>query len=71
MKPHPEPFPWARVMQFGFGTLKLASRDFWSLSLPELHAALQCHMSRQSTPTDRDALERLMARHPDTSCEVD
>jgi uncharacterized phage protein (TIGR02216 family) len=47
-------------MELGFGRLHLASRDFWSMSLKELHAALP-----QRAPMLRDELEALMKRFPD------
>ncbi|HEY4343034.1 MAG TPA: phage tail assembly chaperone [Parvibaculum sp.] len=32
-------FPWARAMELGLGHLRLAPRDFWRMTLPELAAA--------------------------------
>jgi uncharacterized phage protein (TIGR02216 family) len=55
-----EGFPWARLMQLGFGQLRLAPRDFWSMTLKELNAALP-----RLHPMARRELERLMERFPD------
>jgi uncharacterized phage protein (TIGR02216 family) len=32
-------FPWGRLMRTGLGELRLAPRDFWSMTLKELAAA--------------------------------
>ena len=37
----PEPFPWDAAMAAGLGTLRLAPRDFWSMTPRELDAALR------------------------------
>jgi uncharacterized phage protein (TIGR02216 family) len=62
-------FPWPVLMQFGLGVLRLAPRDFWSLSLPELYAAMQAHYRRLPVPITRVELEQLMRDHPDLSEE--
>ena len=59
-------FPWARIMQFGFGTLKLAPETFWSLSVPELDAALRAYQGDPADRPVRDELERMMQQFPDT-----
>lgn len=60
-----EPFPWAHVMRFGLGTLGLAPKDFWSMSLPELHAAMLAHTIAQPQAPDREALDLLLRQYPD------
>ncbi|MEQ8480013.1 MAG: phage tail assembly chaperone [Hoeflea sp.] len=57
------PFPWASVIRFGLGRLRLAPEAFWALSLPELAALI----SAEANPghASRDDLEALMARFPD------
>ena len=47
-------------MQLGFGELRLAPRDFWSMTLKELNAALP-----HAEPMSRDDLAALMQRFPD------
>lgn len=58
-----EPFPWEALMRFGLGELRLAPRDFWAMTLPELRAAIGAR-GAQPAPT-RDALDELMRRFPD------
>lgn len=58
------PFPWAEAMGFGFGVLKLSSREFWGLTPRELAAAFGARSGRAAPPS-RDGLEGLMARFPD------
>lgn len=63
--------PWERLMAFGFGVLQLSPASFWSMSLPELSAAMQGFGSANGAsgrvrPVHRTDLERLMARYPDT-----
>lgn len=59
-------FPWDEAMRFGFGVLRLSSREFWGLSPRELAAAFEARsgLSRGSAP-GRDALAGLMRRFPD------
>jgi len=40
-RPPPEPFPWDTAMTAGLGMLRLAPRDFWSMTPRELDAALR------------------------------
>ena len=47
-------------MQLGFAELRLAPRDFWSMTLKELNAALP-----RAYPMSRDDLTGLMERFPD------
>ncbi|MEO0637012.1 MAG: rcc01693 family protein [Pseudomonadota bacterium] len=60
----PEPFPWVRAMQFGFGVLKLSPQAFWALTPRELAAALNAHNPQPARP-DTQALRSLIARFPD------
>ncbi|MGJ8570614.1 MAG: rcc01693 family protein [Hoeflea sp.] len=57
-------FPWASVLRFGLGHLRLTPDAFWRLSLPELKALL----STDALPdiSSRQALDGLMALFPDT-----
>jgi uncharacterized phage protein (TIGR02216 family) len=58
------PFPWTEAMGFGFGVLKLSSREFWGLTPRELAAAFGARSGRAAPPS-RDGLEGMMARFPD------
>ena len=62
-----QPFPWEEAMGFGFGVLRLSSRDFWAMTLPELAAAARGArgMPAGAMPFDRVALDALMALFPD------
>jgi uncharacterized phage protein (TIGR02216 family) len=53
-------FPWAELMHLGLGRLRLAPRDFWAMTLHELHAA-----SGAQSPLLRTNLDELMRRYPD------
>ncbi|HUN12607.1 MAG TPA: phage tail assembly chaperone [Rhabdaerophilum sp.] len=60
-------FPWAEIVAFGLGTLRLHPDAFWSLSLPELTVIVNAALGRapQTTPMFRDDLAALIARYPD------
>lgn len=59
-------FPWAEAMRFGFGALRLGSREFWSLTPRELAAAIEGAGGRvRANPPPRAALDRLLAAFPD------
>ncbi|HTJ56993.1 MAG TPA: rcc01693 family protein [Devosiaceae bacterium] len=59
-------FPWNDAMRFGFGTLRLSSRDFWGLTPRELAAAVEGAAGRsRPRPPDRSTMGRLMAAFPD------
>jgi uncharacterized phage protein (TIGR02216 family) len=60
------PFPWDEAMQFGFGVLRLSSRDFWGLTPRELAAAFEARSgrSRGGAPA-REALAAMMEKYPD------
>lgn len=57
-------FPWARVMEFGFGHLKLAPDRFWRMTLPELAAAAR-HLKPGGGDLRSGDLRLLMERFPD------
>lgn len=60
------PFPWAEAMAFGFGVLRLGSKDFWSLTPCELAAAYQgLTGAGRGRPLSRDRLQALMRAYPD------
>lgn len=52
-------------MAFGFGRLRLPSRDFWALTPHELAAAIIALAGPVRAPLDRAGLHALMARFPD------
>lgn len=59
-------FPWTDAMRFGFGTLRLAPREFWGLTPRELAAAFEGASGRaRGRPPERPVLDRLMAAFPD------
>lgn len=60
------PFPWAEMMSFGLGRLKLSPGDFWSLTLPELNAALRAYGYRQEQTVGRAWLNEAMRENPDS-----
>ena len=57
-----ERFPWDALMRFGLGELRLAPRDFWAMTLPELRAATG---RSRTPPPPRRALDDLMRLFPD------
>ncbi|MGU3574762.1 rcc01693 family protein [Brucellaceae bacterium C25G] len=57
-------FPWKEIMQIGLGQLRLAPKDFWAMSLLELHAMIGAHKS-VFNGTDRQTLQALMHSYPD------
>ena len=58
-------FPWASVIRFGLGHLRLTPEAFWRLSLIELTALIGA--DEPSMPATRQRLEALMAHFPDTT----
>ena len=56
-------FPWASVLRFGLGHLRLPPDAFWRLSLTELNALAGA--GTRSETTTRTSLEALMALYPD------
>jgi uncharacterized phage protein (TIGR02216 family) len=61
----PEQFPWREVMAFGLGRLRLAPREFWAATLPELAAAAEAMSAPRAAPMERAALDELVRRFPD------
>ncbi|PWW02217.1 putative phage protein (TIGR02216 family) [Hoeflea marina] len=57
-------FPWAAILGFGLGRLRLPPTQFWALSLPEL-AALAGPPVAAPAVTGRADLARLMRQFPD------
>lgn len=57
-------FPWDEAMAFGFGVLRLSSREFWGLTPRELAAAFGSGRGRGEPPS-RDGLSEMMRRFPD------
>tara|TARA_R110002110_G_scaffold24174_8_gene90978 strand:+ start:2805 stop:2990 length:186 start_codon:yes stop_codon:yes gene_type:complete len=57
-------FPWVRAMELGLGHLRLAPRDFWSMTLPELAAALG-GAGRSAGAISRAGLNALTNLYPD------
>ncbi len=55
--------PWADVIGFGLGVLRLEPRAFWALTLPELRALARAGPG--AGPLGGPDLARLMARYPD------
>lgn len=51
-------------MAFGFGVLRLSSREFWTLTPRELAAAVRA-LFGEAAPVSRTALNELLARFPD------
>jgi uncharacterized phage protein (TIGR02216 family) len=59
-------FPWDEAMRFGFGVMRLSSREFWGLTPRELAAAFAAMSGRtRGGAPDRDGLKDLMRRYPD------
>jgi uncharacterized phage protein (TIGR02216 family) len=56
-------FPWASVLRFGLGHLRLPPDAFWRLSLTELNALAGAGVPPEATT--RTSLEALMALYPD------
>ena len=58
-------------MELGLGVLGLVSREFWAMTVPEFHAALDGWLEarglreRMSAPPIREELEEMMSRFPD------
>tara|TARA_R110000824_G_scaffold366730_2_gene555675 strand:- start:211494 stop:211679 length:186 start_codon:yes stop_codon:yes gene_type:complete len=58
-------FPWARAMEIGLGQLRLAPRDFWAMTLPELCAAAGGAPGVHATGPTRKDFEVLSENFPD------
>jgi len=59
-------FPWGQAMNFGFGILRLSSRDFWAMTPRELKSAMDAFRTNETTPVSRDWLNATSKLHPDT-----
>lgn len=59
--PAPRAFPWREAIHAGLFLLRLAPRDFWTLTPREFHAMTGGLASRFTIP-----LKDLMVRFPDT-----
>lgn len=60
------PFPWGEAMRFGFGVMRLSSRDFWGLTPRELASAFEALSGRScGMAPARDTLASLMSAFPD------
>jgi len=62
-------FPWASVLRFGLGHLRLPPEAFWRLSLPELTALTGVRDA--PSLTTRHGLQTLMALFPDATSTKD
>lgn len=59
-------FPWARAMEIGLGHLRLAPRDFWRMTLPELAAAARSIGNKSGAAgLSRGELKSLLDMFPD------
>ena len=61
----PSPFPWGRVMQFAFGTLRLSPEAFWSMTMREMNCAMRQNFGDETSLISRANMENLMQKHPD------
>ena len=57
-------FPWRAAMSFGFGVLRLSSRDFWAMTPRELALAIEA-VTGVARPMQRKEFSDLMTRYPD------
>ncbi|MCB1383287.1 MAG: phage tail assembly chaperone [Notoacmeibacter sp.] len=64
-----EPFPWASVLSYAFGVLRLSPESVWAMTPRELAFALPPAGASGQTP-GRAGLERLMKIFPD-GCPAD
>ncbi|MFD2237048.1 rcc01693 family protein [Aureimonas populi] len=58
-------FPWDEAMALGLGRLRLAPRDFWTMTPRELARAMAPFTGPVAAPPTREALHALMRRFPD------
>lgn len=52
-------------MEFGLGVLRLAPREFWTMTPRELACAIEAVTGRTDTPLARASFDDLMKRFPD------
>ncbi|BAT61222.1 hypothetical protein GJW-30_1_03779 [Variibacter gotjawalensis] len=57
------PFPWADVMAFGLGVLRLPPDAFWRMTLREIAGAAGMRSGERAL--DRTAFDILRGRFPD------
>ncbi|MEO0329205.1 MAG: phage tail assembly chaperone [Pseudomonadota bacterium] len=60
-----KPLPWADLMAFCYGRLRIAPQAFWQLTLCELHCLMVGLTAKNFGNPDRQALEHLMNIYPD------
>ncbi len=60
-----KPFPFKEAMQFGFGVLRLNSKDFWAMTPHELAAAHRAFTPEKTMPIDKKTFDNLMNKFPD------
>ena len=61
-----EPFPWASVLSYAFGVLRLSPESVWAMTPRELDAALSGAFGhRAGQPLSRADLAALMQAYPD------
>lgn len=60
-----KPFPWEEAMQFGFGVLRLSSKDFWAMTPIELAAAHRAFAPANNEPIDKASFDELIKKYPD------
>ncbi len=58
-------FPWRAAMSFGFGVLRLSSREFWAMTPRELALAINARRGVVISAPDRATLDEMMTRFPD------
>mgnify|MGYP001311009744 CR=1 FL=1 len=59
--------PWAQLMKFGIGQLRLSPSQFWQMTLREVDAAILFNQDakRISHPPQRHSLNALIRDYPD------
>ncbi len=60
-----KPFPFNEAMQFGFGILRLSSKEFWAMTPLELAAAHRAFAPDKAAPIDKKTFDNLMSKFPD------
>ncbi len=63
--------PWAELMAFGFGRLRLSSKQFWEMTLREMDAAIEGYLGKIASreKPNRDGLDLLMTQYPDNNLD--
>ena len=52
-------------MRFGLGTLGLSPKQFWSMTVRELNAAIEAYSGAADHSPDRDWFKQVMRQFPD------